>query len=58
MHFISKIKSNLRYTRLLPFRVSQVSGAHLPGFRQDSHFKGYSGGESLATCGIFDRLGI
>jgi len=27
-------KSNLRYTRLIPFRVSRVSGAHLRGFAE------------------------
>jgi len=29
---IIKSKSNLRYTRLIPFRVSRVSSAHLRGF--------------------------
>jgi len=28
----NKIKSNLYYTRLIPFQVSRVSGAHLCGF--------------------------
>jgi len=53
-----KIKSYLNYTRLIPFRVSRVSGAHFRGFAPRSTHQGCSGGESLATCGRFDRLGI
>jgi len=42
-------KSNLHHTRLIPFRVSRVSGAHLRGFANS--------GESLETCGRFYRPG-
>jgi len=49
--FTKSKKSNLHYTRLIPFRVSRVGGAHLRSFARN-------GGESLATCGRFDRLGI
>jgi len=52
-----KSKSNLHYTRLIPFRMSRVSGAHLRGFAPGPTHQGCSGGESLATCGRFDRLG-
>jgi len=30
-------KSNLHYTRLIPFRVSRVRGIHLRGFAPGSH---------------------
>jgi len=57
---IKSRKSNLHYTRLIPFRVSRVSGAHLRGFapQQGPYNQGCNGGESLATYGRFDRLGI
>jgi len=42
-------KSNLRYTRLIPFGVSRVSGAQLRGFVPGLAHQGCSGGESLAT---------
>jgi len=32
MNLDFEAKSNLHYTRLIPFRVSRVSGAHLRGF--------------------------
>jgi len=51
-------KSNLHYTRLIPFQVSRVSGAHLRGFVPEPTHQGCNCGESLATCGRFDRLGI
>jgi len=51
-------KSKFHYTRLIPFRVSRVSGAQLRGFAPRSTHQGCSGDESLATCGEFDRLGI
>jgi len=54
---ISK-KWNLHYTRLIPFLVSRMSGAHLRGFASRPTHQGCNGGESLATCGRFDRLGI
>jgi len=52
-----EIKSSL-YS--IPFRVSRVSGAHLRCFAPAArtHKQGYSGGESLVTCGRFDRLRI
>jgi len=43
-------KSNLHYTRLIPFRMSGVSGAQLHGFPPVPTHQGCSGGESLATC--------
>jgi len=51
-------KSNLYYTRLIPFWVSRVSGAHLRGFASGPTHQGCSDGESLAMCGRFNRLGI
>jgi len=60
-NFISQllqIKSNLHYTRLIAFRVSRVSGAHPCGFAPGPTHQGCSGGESLAMCERFDRLGI
>jgi len=48
---------NLHYARLIPFPVSRVSGAHLSGFAPRPTLQGCNGGESLATCGRFDRLG-
>jgi len=53
-----KSKSNLYYTRLIPFRVSRVSCARLRGFAPGPTHQGRSGNESLATRGRFDRLGI
>jgi len=38
--------------------VSRVSGAHLRGFAPEPTHQSCSGGESLATCGRFNRLGI
>jgi len=38
--------------------VSRVSGAHHRGFAPGLTHQGCSGGESLATCGRFGRLGI
>jgi len=38
--------------------MSRVSGAHLRGFAPGTTHQGCSGGESLATNGRFDRLGI
>jgi len=35
-----------------------VIGGISAALRQGPHFKGCSDGESLATCGRFDRLGI
>jgi len=35
-----------------------MSGAHLRGFAPGLTLQVCSGGESLATCGRFDRLGI
>jgi len=46
-------KSNLLYTRLLPFRMSQVSGAHLRSFAPGPTHQGCSGGKSLALGGRF-----
>jgi len=58
-HFnTKKIKPNLRYTRLIPVRVSRVSGAQLRSFAPRPTHQGYSGGESLATCGRFIDLGF
>jgi len=57
-NLVGLIKSNLCYTCLIPFRVSRVSSAHLRGFAPRPTHQGCSGGESLATCGRFDRLGI
>jgi len=53
-------KSNLSYTRLIPFRVSRVTSEHCPSpeFAPGRTFQDYSGGKSLAICGRFDRLGI
>jgi len=51
-------KSNLYYTRFIPFWVSRVSGAHLRGFAPGPILQGCSGGELLATCRRFDLLGI
>jgi len=51
-------KSNFCYTRLIPYLVSRVSGAHVRGFAPRPTHQGYNGGESLATCGRFDRLEI
>jgi len=53
-----KKKSNLHYTHLIPFRVSWVSGAYLCSFVPGPIQQCCSIGESLATCGRFDRLGI
>jgi len=50
-----KLKSNLCYTRLIPFRVSRVNGAHLCGFAPGLALQGC---EWLSTCGWFDRLRI
>jgi len=58
MDKLSKIKSNLDYTRLILFWVSRVSGAHLRGFAPGLTHQGCNGGKSLATCRRFDRLGI
>jgi len=52
------IKSNLYYTRLIPFRVSRESGAHLRGFASRPTQSRLQRGESLATCERFDRLRI
>jgi len=52
------IKSNLHYTRLIPFRMSRVSGAHLRGFAPGPIHQGFNSGKLLATCGRFDRLGV
>jgi len=51
-------KSNFRYTRLMPFRVSRVSGAHFREFTPEITLQGCSGDESLAACWRFDRLWI
>jgi len=51
-------KSNLRYTRLIPFRASRVSGAQLRGSAPGPTHQGSSGGESLTTSGRLDLLGI
>jgi len=48
-------KLNIRYTRLISFRVSRVSGV-ITSFTPGSALQGYSGGELLATCERFDRL--
>jgi len=60
-------KSNVRHIRI-PFRVSRVSGAQLvsgwagchewAGFATGLTHQGCSSGESLATYGRFNRLGI
>jgi len=57
-NYIKNQKSNLNFTRLIPFRVSRVSSAHLRGFPPWPTLQGCCGGESLATCGRFDLLGI
>jgi len=44
-------KSNLRYTRIIPFRVSRVSGAHVRGFAPRPTQSGFNGGESLQRVG-------
>jgi len=46
---------NLYYTRLISFRVS---GAYPHLFAPGATLQGCNGGESLATCGKFDRIGI
>jgi len=54
-----KSKSNLHYTRLNT--LSRVTSERCPfrGFAPGpTHQVDCSGGESLATCGRFDRLGI
>jgi len=38
--------------------VSRVTGTLLRGFAPRPTHQGCSGGESLAKCGRFDRLGI
>jgi len=43
------LKSNLRCTRIIPFWVSRVNGAHLRGFAPRPTHQVCNGGESLAT---------
>jgi len=52
-----KNQNNLRYTRLIPFRVSQVSGALLRSFRQGPHFKVTAVASRWQRVRL-DRLGI
>jgi len=58
IHSVLTKKLNLHYARLIPFRMSRVSGAHLRGFAPGSTHQGCNGSESLVTYGRFDRLGI
>jgi len=51
---IKSKKSNLCYTRLAPFQVLRMNGAHLHSFAPGPTLQGYNGGESMATCGRFD----
>jgi len=46
------------YTCLISFRVLRVSGSYICGLRQGCTNPNYSGGDLLATCEKFDRLGI
>jgi len=52
---IKSKSKNLCYTRLIPFRVSRVSGVPISAaLRQGPYNQGCNGGESLATYGKFD----
>jgi len=49
VQYKSKTKSNVHYTRLLPFWMSRVSALH--GFASGPTHQCYSGGESFAVIG-------
>jgi len=48
----------LHYTRLIPFWVLQVNGAHLHGFAPRTTHQGCNSSKTLAMCERFDKLGI
>jgi len=47
-------KSYLYYTRLIHFRVSRVSGAHLRGFAPEPTYQGCNGDESLLVGNVWE----
>jgi len=52
---LQQIKIKFHYTCLFHFRVSRLGSAYLRGIAPEPTLQVCSGGESLTTCGMFDR---